>query len=37
MSGPAPFFERAGPRWFSIPAHRPFVDDLARGDRKSVV
>ena len=31
MSGPAPFFERPGPRWFSIPAHRPFVDDLARG------
>jgi len=31
MSGPAPFFEREGPRWFSIPAHRPFVDDLARG------
>ncbi|PTS91091.1 double-strand break repair protein AddB, partial [Caulobacter sp. HMWF009] len=24
-------FDRAGPRWFSIPAHRPFVDDLARG------
>ncbi len=24
-------FEREGPRWFSIPAHRPFVDDLARG------
>ena len=20
-----------GPRWFSIPAHRPFVEDLARG------
>lgn len=31
MSGRAPFFEREGPRWFSIPAHRPFVDDLARG------
>ena len=31
MTGPAPFFERPGPRWFSIPAHRPFVDDLARG------
>lgn len=31
MSNPAPFFERPGPRWFSIPAHRPFVDDLARG------
>jgi len=24
-------FDREGPRWFSIPAHRPFVDDLARG------
>lgn len=24
-------FDRDGPRWFSIPAHRPFVDDLARG------
>jgi len=24
-------FERPGPRWFSIPAHRPFADDLARG------
>lgn len=31
MSGSAPFFEREGPRWYSIPAHRPFVDDLARG------
>lgn len=31
MSGAAPFFEREGPRWYSIPAHRPFVDDLARG------
>ncbi|PZR33457.1 double-strand break repair protein AddB [Caulobacter segnis] len=31
MSAPAPFFDREGPRWFSIPAHRPFVDDLARG------
>ena len=25
------FFERPGPRWFNIPAHRPFADDLARG------
>lgn len=25
------FFERSGPRWFNIPAHRPFADDLARG------
>lgn len=24
-------FDREGPRWFSIPAHRPFVDDLAAG------
>ena len=24
-------FGRAGPRWFNIPAHRPFVHDLARG------
>lgn len=31
MSRSAPFFEREGPRWYSIPAHRPFVDDLARG------
>ncbi|ATC33812.1 double-strand break repair protein AddB [Caulobacter vibrioides] len=31
MSGSAPFFDREGPRWYSIPAHRPFVDDLARG------
>ena len=22
---------RPGPRWFSIPAHRPFVRDLAQG------
>ncbi|HEX2816868.1 MAG TPA: hypothetical protein VHN39_10750, partial [Phenylobacterium sp.] len=25
------FFERAGPRWYTIPAHRPFAGDLARG------
>ncbi len=25
------FFERPGPRWFNIPAHRPFADDLALG------
>ncbi|WP_419253721.1 double-strand break repair protein AddB [Caulobacter sp. ErkDOM-YI] len=32
FSGPfADPFGREGPRWFSIPAHRPFVDDLARG------
>lgn len=24
-------FLRPGPRWFSIPAHRPFLDDLAAG------
>jgi ATP-dependent helicase/nuclease subunit B len=24
-------FARQGPRWFNIPAHRPFVDDLAQG------
>lgn len=27
----APFLSRPGPRWFSIPAHRPFVADLAQG------
>lgn len=26
-----PFHERPGPRWFTIPAHRPFVEDLAAG------
>ncbi len=25
------FLDRPGPRWFTIPAHRPFVEDLARG------
>jgi ATP-dependent helicase/nuclease subunit B len=25
------FLSRPGPRWFSIPAHRPFLSDLARG------
>jgi ATP-dependent helicase/nuclease subunit B len=24
-------FSGPGPRWFSIPAHRPFIDDLASG------
>lgn len=24
-------FARPGPRWFNIPAHRPFVQDLAKG------
>ena len=28
---PAGPFGGASPRWFSIPAHRPFLDDLARG------
>ncbi|ATQ44764.1 double-strand break repair protein AddB [Caulobacter mirabilis] len=28
MSNP---FEHPAPRWFSIPAHRPFLDDLAAG------
>ncbi|THD54334.1 double-strand break repair protein AddB [Phenylobacterium sp.] len=28
MSG---LFERAGPRWFNIPAQRPFAEDLAQG------
>ena len=28
MTGP---FEQAAPRWFSIPAHRSFLDDLATG------
>lgn len=28
MSG---LFDRPAPRWFSIPAHRPFLDDLAAG------
>ncbi|EJL30490.1 double-strand break repair protein AddB, alphaproteobacterial type [Caulobacter sp. AP07] len=30
MSAAGPF-DTPGPRWFSIPAHRPFVEDLARG------
>ncbi|MBS0359861.1 MAG: double-strand break repair protein AddB, partial [Proteobacteria bacterium] len=25
------FLHKDGPRWFTIPAHRPFVQDLARG------
>ena len=25
------FLDRPGPRWFTIPAHRPFVEDLAAG------
>ena len=30
MSAAGPF-DKPGPRWFTIPAHRPFVEDLARG------
>ncbi len=31
MSPPAtPIFGGAAPRWFTIPAHRPFLEDLAR-------
>jgi ATP-dependent helicase/nuclease subunit B len=26
-----PFFEQPGSRWFNIPAHRPFAEDLAQG------
>jgi ATP-dependent helicase/nuclease subunit B len=25
------FLDHPGPRWFTIPAHRPFLEDLARG------
>ena len=25
------FLDAPGPRWFTIPAHRPFVEDLAAG------
>jgi ATP-dependent helicase/nuclease subunit B len=28
---PSALFDRPGPRWFNIPAHRPFAEDLARG------
>lgn len=28
---PPRFLEGPSPRWFTIPAHRPFVEDLARG------
>jgi ATP-dependent helicase/nuclease subunit B len=24
-------FDGPAPRWFTVPAHRPFLDDLARG------
>ena len=27
----APLFTATGSRWFTIPAHRPFVEDLAAG------
>lgn len=30
------FFERPGPRWYTIPAHRPFAEDLARGLHKAL-
>ncbi|MDB5417429.1 MAG: hypothetical protein JWP50_848 [Phenylobacterium sp.] len=30
MSTPG-FLDRPAPRWFNVPAHRPFVQDLARG------
>lgn len=30
MSSAGPF-DKPGPRWFTIPAHRPFVEDLAAG------
>ncbi len=30
MSRPS-FLDQGGPRWFNIPAHRPFAEDLARG------
>ena len=31
LSGPGLFGEKAGPGWYTIPAHRPFAEDLARG------
>ena len=31
MNDAPAIFARPGPRWFTIPAHRPFVDDLAAG------
>lgn len=31
MTLPGGPFAHAGPRWFTIAAHRPFVEDLARG------
>ena len=31
MSNAPSILGRPGPRWFTIPAHRPFVDDLAAG------
>ncbi|THD74536.1 MAG: double-strand break repair protein AddB [Phenylobacterium sp.] len=30
------FLDRPAPRWFNIPAHRPFVEDLARGLHKAL-
>jgi len=31
VAGPNAFLAVPGPRWFNIAAHRPFLDDLARG------
>ncbi|QTC91286.1 double-strand break repair protein AddB [Brevundimonas goettingensis] len=31
MTGPFDPFAGAGPRWLTIPAHRPFLEDLAAG------
>ena len=31
MNGFDRLFGRPPPRWFTIPAHRPFVEDLALG------
>jgi len=30
------FLDRPGPRWYTIPAHRPFAEDLARGLHKAL-
>ena len=31
-----PFLDAPSPRWFTIPAHRPFLDDLAEGVWKTL-
>jgi ATP-dependent helicase/nuclease subunit B len=31
LFGPPSFLEKGAPRWFTIPAHRPFARDLAEG------